>query len=347
MYEANALKKIKRDRQAHETGEYISIIATKREKVEEMMVVKKEEGRETEDARVASQSLCDLQGFLSAFITTTHRSSSQAQAHRIKSISLCFSLSLNVSIMTTSPPLFVVPPPANLELKPSSPTDPPTPYTPKSVSTSSVHKQIEVDTPPPLPSERTDSEMKTQPGNRESGGQLGLAGLGNEERREQVQEHASEGTTQAEMIITPPNVTLPSPPLTEIEEQEDSEGNHVPVSRDQPPLHHLAEEDITNWRSSVNGSYQEDDLGEETPVDEVGSHLGARMELGGASQDRLSVPTPRPAPAHPLSLNTKSQPPSPPPWEVIDPPETNNSHLTPVNETFPEGISNGSMPKSL
>lgn len=248
--------------------------------------------------------------------------------------------------MTTSPPLFVVPPPANLELKSGSPADPPTPYTPNSVSTSSVHKQIEMEAPPPLPSERTESEMKLQPGDRESGGEQGLPGVVHEERVEAVQDHASEGTPQTEMIVAPPNVLPPSPPLTEIEEQEAPNGNHAPDSQNPPPSPRIAEEDITVWRSSINGSYQEDDLGEETPIDETGVHLGASLQHGGPSQNRLSVPSARHEPVHPLSINSKSQPPSPPPWELIEPPESNNNHLTPVDETFPGGVST-SMPKFM
>ncbi|KAK7688152.1 hypothetical protein QCA50_008522 [Cerrena zonata] len=248
--------------------------------------------------------------------------------------------------MTTSPPLFVVPPPSNLELKSGSPADPPTPYTPISVSTSSVHKQIEIQTPPPLPSERTESEMKVQPGDRESGDEQGLAGAVNEERVE-GEDHASEGTTQTEMIVAPPNVLPPSPPLTEIEEHETASGNHAVDGKEPDQAHHLAEEDITDWRSSVNGSYEEDDLGEVTPIDGTGVYLGASMQQGGVSQDRLSAPSPRTEPTHPLSLNLKPQPYSPPAWELIEPPETNNSHLTPVDDTFAGGVSGRSMPKSL
>ncbi|KAI0077409.1 hypothetical protein K474DRAFT_1084824 [Panus rudis PR-1116 ss-1] len=264
---------------------------------------------------------------------------------------------------TASSPLFVVLPPEVKSLSPEA--TPPTPYTPNSTTTAfSVHHSEEGSSTSPTSPDIPDNRPEMNPAEEAPA----------HEERERMGSGEAESSAaggkppRAEMTVAPPNVLPPSPPLTEIEEHERASGERRASTSSLGALDrrkrekgkmqqssHMPEEDITNWRTSVydaeRGSYHEDDLGwettnEATPVDNAPPGIaGSSARPGGASQDRLSVPsTSDREPVHPLRLDI--HPPSPPPWEVIPPPETNNSHLSREDAVFSAGTSRGTMPKS-
>jgi len=156
--------------------------------------------------------------------------------------------------------------------------------------------------------------------------------------------------TSTEMRVEAPDTLPPSPPLTDTEVLR--EEDHEPT----PKNHQSPEEDIINFHtsSSGEGSWQEDDLGystaEPTPIDNrrlsAAHHVihNQHYHRGSSSNSTPLAGTSsgkhRHVPEHPLRLDV--HPPSPPPWEVIDPPETNN---TPQGALFPESARDERIPK--
>lgn len=132
-----------------------------------------------------------------------------------------------------------------------------------------------------------------------------------------------------EMGVAPPDTLPPSPPLTEIDGRDEDESKQTPDHSSKTATH-LAEEDITNWQASVDGrdaSYHESDLGystgnEVTPID----GRAPSTRLGGMGHDREDDSSAAQEVLHPLRFDV--HPPSPPLWEVIQPPETNNAGPT-------------------
>lgn len=133
-----------------------------------------------------------------------------------------------------------------------------------------------------------------------------------------------EGKQGMEMTVSPPAILPPSPPLTangsqldekEVAREDRGEDSRIPE-----------EEDIATWRSSADGSYHEDDLGyatttaEPTPIDRANGFGSHSRRPSGEHSTQLDF-------QHPLRLDV--HPPSPPPWELVEPPETNNSHISP------------------
>ncbi|THH30399.1 hypothetical protein EUX98_g3809 [Antrodiella citrinella] len=232
--------------------------------------------------------------------------------------------------MTAASPLHVELP-SSSQLKSLS-DSPPTPYTPQ--SSVSLHKNSDsasmssakVPRSPgsPHPSQNAASPERAE--NEEGGQKAVFAERGIAEDEAQTQE-----IELPEMSVAPPDTLPPSPPLTEIEGRDEDEAKPASVSQPPPkPGSHLPEEDITNWQSSVDGrdgSYHEDDLGystgnEVTPID--GHGFGTRPE--GVVRDRQSESSAAQDILHPLRFDV--HPPSPPLWEVIQPPNHNNNGPT-------------------
>lgn len=231
--------------------------------------------------------------------------------------------------MTAASPLHVELP-SSSQLK-SFADSPPTPYTPRSVvslrqnsdsasmaSAKTPHSSVE----PHSPHQPVSSEVDRKHAESDEAGEIPVFAEEREAFQDKDQPHAQE-IELPEMSVAPPDTLLPSPPLTEIEGKDEDEAK--------PSPQHLPEEDITNWQSSVDGrdgSYHESDLGystgnEVSPVDARGSGM-PRPE--GVSRDANSA---SPAPqeiVHPLRLDI--HPPSPPLWEVIQPPQDNNIRRT-------------------
>lgn len=208
---------------------------------------------------------------------------------------------------------------------------PPTPYTPRSAvslrqnsdsASMASTKAPETPASPLPPHNGAPSEVDVKYAEHDQGGDKAVFAEG---REAETKENAEAQEIELpEMNVAPPDTLPPSPPLTEIEGREEDEAKptpHLPSNS----ASHLPEEDITNWQSSVDGgdgSYHEDDLGystgnEVTPTDGPSS---ARPE--GVSHGRESMSSAAQDVLHPLRFDV--HPPSPPLWEVIQPPEHNN-----------------------
>ncbi|KAI0791791.1 Golgin subfamily A member 7/ERF4 family-domain-containing protein [Abortiporus biennis] len=236
--------------------------------------------------------------------------------------------------MTAASPLHVSTSPNSLST--SSPASPPTPNTPKSATSmqpdsqpQSSSSQPEMPSIPSTPLTSPDNTSKTSLSHVEGNGivqskllSMQTTGSGVDE----VQEIAL-----PEMKISPPEVLPPSPPYTEPGGHSEPEGLVWKESQD---------------IASREGSFHELEFSysEPTPIDPYGpSAVGSSTRHGGISQDRLTANSSQNVPEHPLRLDV--HPPSPPPWEVIEPPATNNALQ---GELFPEAISRDDrLPKHI
>lgn len=174
------------------------------------------------------------------------------------------------------------------------------------------------------------------------------------------------------IVCAPPEILPPSPPLTVADSREELEvgsstlsgvaGSSAQHRSSRVPPPSMREEDITSWRASmhegvgesagrrrddgegtgaeeeegeeeVNGEYDPYDLGysPETPVGP--SH--ARMPTtptGASSQQKRDIVD------HPLRLDI--HPPSPPPWEVFQPPDSIENVLAETRMVYPSSSTN-------
>lgn len=104
---------------------------------------------------------------------------------------------------------------------------------------------------------------------------------------------------------------LPSPPLTRVGTNESRSTRGVPHGDEEKE-----EVDITAWRESTQRAEEED---EEVYIDEDSPESPenrARNSLSLATKDPLQA----------LRVNVPPVARSPPPWEVVSPPESNNNH---------------------
>ncbi|TCD71464.1 hypothetical protein EIP91_010170 [Steccherinum ochraceum] len=230
--------------------------------------------------------------------------------------------------MTAATPLHVELP-SSSQLK-SFADSPPTPYTPRSVlslrQNSDSASMASAKTPrspvePHSPHDPTSSEVNGKHAESDEGGDKPVFAEGREAAQSKDQLHAQE-IELPEMNVAPPDTLPPSPPLTEMEGKDEDEAKAA--------SQHLPEEDITNWQSSVDGrdgSYHESDLGystgnEVSPVDARGP---SARQLGVPQDGDFASSAPQEV-VHPLRLDV--HPPSPPLWEVIQPPQDNNTRRT-------------------
>lgn len=177
------------------------------------------------------------------------------------------------------------------------------------------------------------------------------------------------------IVCAPPDILPPSPPLTVADARDEPEAGSSTLtgaagpSSTSPPSHAappaMREEDITNWRASMhkgdereeerreereeqaeeddevremNGEYDPYDLGysPETPVGP--SSLNARTPTTPTAPTSLQK---KEALDHPLRLDVN--PPTPPPWEVIQPPESIENVLA-EGRVYPSRANNGPKP---
>ncbi|GJE94191.1 Erf4 domain-containing protein [Phanerochaete sordida] len=219
------------------------------------------------------------------------------------------------------------------------------------------------DTMPPADSSRSPADQalhdgqhpaQKDEGNEGLAGQIGMPGI----------------------VCAPPAILPPSPPLTVADARDEPEAGgstfsgpagsstQLPLSSVPPPS--MREEDISNWRASMhegggeeaaqeqfngeaqgageeqeggdmNGEYDEYDLGY-SPESPVGpSHARTPTTPTGITslqkQDALN---------HPLRMDI--HPPSPPPWEVIHPPESIENVLAESRVYPSHGAANGRRP---
>lgn len=155
------------------------------------------------------------------------------------------------------------------------------------------------------------------------------------------------------MVCAPPDILPPSPPLTLADTRDEAEAGSSTLQGPAGPSPSasaapsaMREEDITNWRASMNkdkddgeeekqreleeddevgemnGEYDPYDLGysPETPVGPSPLHARTPTIPSGAVS-----PQRKDALDHPLRLNVN--PPTPPLWETIGPPESMESAL--------------------
>ncbi|KAJ3551180.1 hypothetical protein NM688_g4858 [Phlebia brevispora] len=262
--------------------------------------------------------------------------------------------------MTSTPSTSLhVLPPTQADIKPF-PENPPTPLTPRSTINSAISSRAQLSeesTYPPAtkpsllldhPSRRSLSDMpdeylQDKPAAFIYDGSLGQEGKGGSDQSQ---------TTQMSMLglkCAPPDVLPPSPPLTVADPRDESgadEDLHAASSSfaeqqgvsSAPPR--MREEDITEWRASMHkGDEDDDEVGDlDGPMDEEydpydlgysseatpATPVGPSARTGGpfmGSDEKLTTQKRlREAADHPLRLDVHP-PPSPPPWEVIQPPE--------------------------
>lgn len=226
--------------------------------------------------------------------------------------------------MTTLSPLHVVVPSESaLE---SDMVAPPTPYTPNS-TTSLNHPDLPQ---PSLAQDSSATRLSSTDANHEHTPEMNHV----EGKRESAVRQSGPGSPDGggegkaqDIVFTPIDTLPPSPPLTDNEGREEEKG--VTPQEPSPALRSPAE-DSQNWHSSADereGSYHEDDLGYSTEVSPVESQgrPGLEAALRGVLENGLPPSPTRNFPDHPLRLDV--HPPSPPPWETIEPPESNNGIL--------------------
>ncbi|KAH8101443.1 Golgin subfamily A member 7/ERF4 family-domain-containing protein [Cristinia sonorae] len=244
--------------------------------------------------------------------------------------------------MTAPSTLHVQLPPADSQLKSFS-DSPPTPYTPRSAASLSQNEDsasMSSAKPPRSPEAQSHHDLASPVGNGGPGSDKAEKSEGGptpvfaERKGENGYGHSQGQEIELpEMGVAPPDTLPPSPPLTEEVDarDEDNAKQTSPGNLSEHPSD-LQEQDITNWQSSVDGrdgSYHEDDLGystgnEVTPID--GPGFTPRTEgVSHARQVSTSSSAP-PEASHPLRFDV--HPPSPPLWEVIQPPPDNNAQPT-------------------
>ena len=250
--------------------------------------------------------------------------------------------------MTSAPSISLhVLPPAPADIK-AALDNPPTPLTPRTLNSamSSRAHLPEDGTNPAItqtsPSEPTSSEAGPD---MPAPSDIPLASSGDNgptivapTAKKPAEKPLSQGPLLG-LKCTPPDVLPPSPPLTVAEPRDESDSEEDPVKAagaqsqqhgDAPAPSGMREEDITEWRISVHkeededahsplgdGEYDPYDLGyspDPTPITPVG-HSG---HAGGPTTNPQSNVL-HATPNHPLQFDIHA--PSPPPWELIDPPE--------------------------